>query len=53
MTTFRSTIDVKATEVGGKSVKFKAEVDFDGREITKHYLSEMKANDEDLLKVSS
>ncbi|KAK6172246.1 hypothetical protein SNE40_015950 [Patella caerulea] len=33
----RSLHDIKATEVGGE-VRFKAEVDFDGREITRAYL---------------
>lgn len=33
----RSLHDVKATEMGGE-VRFKAEVDFDGREITRAYL---------------
>ena len=45
---FRSLHDVKATEMGGQ-VKFKAEIDFDGREITRAYL--YKLDLEQLLKV--
>lgn len=43
----RSLHDVKATEMGGQ-VKFKAEIDFDGREITRAYL--YKLDLEQLLK---
>ena len=45
----RSLHDVKATEVGGE-VRFKAEVDFDGLEITRAYL--LKVDLENLLTVS-
>ena len=31
---------MKATDIGGRSVRFKAEVDFDGREITRFYLEQ-------------
>ena len=31
---------MKATDIGGRSVRFKAEVDFDGREITRYYLEQ-------------
>jgi solute carrier family 30 (zinc transporter), member 9 len=34
----RSIHDVKATDMGGQTVMFKAEVDIDGREITRSYL---------------
>ena len=34
----RSIHDVKATKMGGQNVMFKAEVDIDGREITRSYL---------------
>jgi solute carrier family 30 (zinc transporter), member 9 len=37
---FRTIHDVKATDVGGRHVRFKAEVDFDGREITRFYLEQ-------------
>lgn len=37
---FRTIHDVKATDVGGRHVRFKAEVDFDGREITRYYLEQ-------------
>lgn len=30
--------DIKATDMGSQSVMFKAEVDIDGREITRSYL---------------
>ena len=35
---FRTLHDVKATEMGTSFVRFKAEVDFDGRELTRYYL---------------
>lgn len=34
----RSIHDIKATDLGGETVMFKAEVDIDGREITRSYL---------------
>jgi len=34
----RSSHDIKATDLGGQTVLFKAEVDIDGREITRSYL---------------
>ena len=34
----RALYDIKATDMGSQSVKFKAEVDIDGREITRSYL---------------
>nr|AKN21621.1 slc30a-1 [Schmidtea mediterranea] len=34
----RGTYDIKATTMGGDYIKFKAEVDIDGRELTKRYL---------------
>ncbi|KAG1652139.1 Zinc transporter 9 [Nymphon striatum] len=34
----RAIHDVKATDIGSKVVRYKAEVDFDGRELTKAYL---------------
>lgn len=37
---FRTIHDVKATDVGGRQVRFKAEVDFDGQEITRKYLEQ-------------
>ena len=36
----RTIHDVKATDVGGRHVRFKAEVDFDGREIARFYLEQ-------------
>jgi zinc transporter 9 len=36
----RTLHDVKATDIGGRFVRFKAEVDFDGREITRYYLEQ-------------
>lgn len=48
--TFRALHDVKATDMGNFSVRFKAEVDFDGREITRSYLE--KQDLETVLKVS-
>ncbi len=48
---FRTLHDVKATEMGGLSIKFKAEVDFDGKEITRLYLE--KTDLERMLIVSS
>ncbi|CAB4024131.1 Zinc transporter 9, partial [Paramuricea clavata] len=35
----RSIHDVKATELGADTVRFKAEINFDGREITRRHLS--------------
>lgn len=35
---FRALHDVKATSIGGEYVRFKAEVDFDGREVARCYL---------------
>ncbi|PIO54629.1 hypothetical protein TELCIR_24002, partial [Teladorsagia circumcincta] len=35
---FRSVHDVKATALGVEQSRFKAELDFDGREITRAYL---------------
>ena len=35
---FRALYDIKATDMGSQSVMFKAEVDMDGREITRSYL---------------
>ncbi|TPP65457.1 Zinc transporter 9 [Fasciola gigantica] len=34
----RGTYDIKATMMGGEEMRFKAEVDIDGRELTKRYL---------------
>ena len=34
----RALHDVKATDMGNDTVRFKAEVDFDGRELTRTYL---------------
>ena len=45
----RSIHDVKATDMGGQTVMFKAEVDIDGREITRSYLE--KIDIEKLLEV--
>ena len=41
---------MKATDIGGRSVRFKAEVDFDGREITRYYLEQQDL--EKMLQVS-
>ena len=46
----RSIHDVKATDMGGQTVMFKAEVDIDGREITRSYLE--KIDIEKLLEVT-
>ena len=35
---FSALYDIKATDMGSQSVMFKAEVDIDGREITRSYL---------------
>lgn len=35
---FRAIHDVKATDMGNNYVRYKAEVDFDGRELTRSYL---------------
>ena len=45
----RSIHDVKATDMGGQTVMFKAEADIDGREITRSYLE--KIDIEKLLEV--
>ncbi len=45
----RSIHDVKATNMGGQNIMFKAEVDIDGREITRTYLDNVDM--EKLLKV--
>lgn len=37
----RSSHDIKATDLGGQTVMFKAEVDIDGREITRSYLEKV------------
>ena len=37
----RSIHDVKATDMGGQTVMFKAEADIDGREITRSYLEKI------------
>jgi zinc transporter 9 len=37
----RSIYDIKATDLGGQTVMFKAEVDIDGREITRSYLERL------------
>ena len=37
----RSIHDVKATDLGGQTVMFKAEADIDGREITRSYLERL------------
>ena len=34
----RALHDVKATDMGNNNIRFKAEVDFDGRELTRTYL---------------
>ena len=34
----RALHDVKATDMGNDTVRYKAEVDFDGRELTRTYL---------------
>ena len=48
---YRALHDVKATDVGGRHVRFKAEVDFDGKEITRYYLEQQDL--EKMLAVSS
>ena len=45
----RGVYDVKATDMGVDTIRFKAEVDFDGREVTRSYLD--KQDLESLLKV--
>lgn len=45
----RAIHDVKATDLGMSTVRFKAEVDFDGRVITRYYLE--KQDIEQLLQV--
>ena len=35
---FRGVYDIKATDMGVGLVRFKAEIDFDGREVTRAYL---------------
>ncbi len=47
----RSIHDIKATDMGGQTVMFKAEADIDGREITRSYLE--KIDIEKLLEVKS
>jgi len=47
----RTIHDVKATDVGGRHVRFKAEVDFDGREIARFYLEQQDL--EKMLQVSN
>ena len=47
----RALHDVKATDMGGKYVRFKAEVDFDGKELTRAYLD--KVDIDSLLIVST
>lgn len=37
----RALYDIKATDMGSQSVMFKAEVDMDGREITRSYLEKI------------
>jgi zinc transporter 9 len=37
----RALYDIKATDMGSQSVMFKAEVDIDGREITRSYLEKI------------
>lgn len=37
----RALHDVKATDMGGKFIRFKAEVDFDGKELTRSYLDKV------------
>ena len=34
----RSVYDVKAIDMGGLNVRYKAEIDFDGRQLTRSYL---------------
>ena len=46
----RSVHDIKATDLGGQMTMFKAEVDIDGREITRSYLENIDI--EKLLSVS-
>jgi hypothetical protein len=38
---FSALYDIKATDMGSQSVMFKAEVDIDGREITRSYLEKL------------
>jgi solute carrier family 30 (zinc transporter), member 9 len=37
----RALYDIKATDMGSQTVMFKAEVDIDGREITRSYLEKV------------
>lgn len=46
----RGTYDIKTTMIGGEEIRFKAEVDIDGRELTKRYLETLSLDD--LLQVS-
>ncbi|KAI3380282.1 hypothetical protein SNEBB_008773 [Seison nebaliae] len=46
----RAVHDLKATEMGGEAIKLKAEIDLDGRQITRSYL-EKKNIDELLLEI--
>ncbi|CAH8873323.1 unnamed protein product [Trichobilharzia szidati] len=41
----RGTYDIKATMIGGEEIRFKAEVDIDGRELTKRYLETLSLDD--------
>ena len=45
----RAIYDVKATDMGNQIVRYKAEVDFDGRELTRSYIDTQDL--ENLLKV--
>ncbi|XP_064648223.1 proton-coupled zinc antiporter SLC30A9, mitochondrial-like [Lineus longissimus] len=38
----RALHDVKATDMGGKYIRFKAEVDFDGKELTRSYMDKLE-----------
>ena len=46
---FRSIHDVKATDLGADSVRFKAEVNFDGREVARIHVNKLDL--EEVLKV--
>ncbi|RTG84385.1 uncharacterized protein DC041_0003813 [Schistosoma bovis] len=41
----RGTYDIKTTMIGGEEIRFKAEVDIDGRELTKRYLETLSLDD--------
>ena len=47
----RAIHDVKGIDIGNSLVRYKAEMDFDGRELTRSYLDKQDLNE--LLKVSS